>query len=275
MSYIKAEKLFLGYQNKTVIENFEMDIPEGSIVGLIGPNGSGKTTILRALAGLLEPQDGAIRINKMDLHQFSKQRRARLLGWVPQREAFAWSMKVEDVVTLGRAPHRGWLLPYSGHDRKVVKEALTRTELHALAHRAVNKLSGGEFQRVLIARALAQEPKILLLDEPTANLDIHHQIQVLDLVQELVRKEKMTAIIAIHDLNLAARYCDRLILIDKGRTRCKGVPVQVLSAENLAAVFNVEARLYRDPNGYWALGIKNGKNGHAQQKKTTYNTPIM
>ncbi|MCP4142890.1 MAG: ABC transporter ATP-binding protein [Chloroflexi bacterium] len=261
MSYIETKKLVLGYQNRTVIDSFDIDIPPGSIVGLIGPNGSGKTTILRALAGLLKPKSGEVHLDQKDLSEFSKQKRARLLGWVPQREAFAWSLSVEDIVTLGRAPHRGWLLPYSERDREVVNDALTRTELHPLAQRTVDKLSGGEFQRVLIARALAQEPKVLLLDEPTANLDIHHQIQVMDLVQELVKKEKMTAIIAIHDLNLAARYCERLILIDNGKARSKGSPQQVLSAENLAAVFNVEADLYRDPHGYWALGIKNGQNG--------------
>lgn len=262
MSYIQTKDLALGYQNRNVIDAFNVEIPRESIVGLIGPNGSGKTTILRALAGLLEPQQGTVQINNTNLNQFSKQKRARLLGWVPQREAFSWSLNVEDIVTLGRAPHRGWLLPYSGHDREVVQKALARTELQPLARRSIDQLSGGEFQRVLIARALAQEPKILLLDEPTANLDIHHQIQVLDIVQELVNKERMTAVIAIHDLNLAARYCDRLILINKGRARCKGSPEHVLSPENLAEVFNVDAQLYRDPHGYWALSIKNGNNGH-------------
>jgi len=259
MSYIQANNLSLAYKEKTVVQNFDLSIQEGTIVGLIGPNGSGKTTVLRALAGLLIPQRGDIHINAKNLRGISKQKRARTMGWVPQRESFAWSLKVEDIVSLGRAPHRGWLLPFSEHDRHVIQQALASAELSEFASRPVDELSGGEFQRVLIARALAQEPKILLLDEPTANLDIHHQIQVLDLVQELVRKEKMTAIIAIHDLSLAARYCDQLTLLDHGKTRCAGSPEQVLTPANLSAVFGVDAHLYRDPHGYWALSIKNGK----------------
>lgn len=258
MNYIQANNLNLAYKEKSVVQNFGLSIKKGTIVGLIGPNGSGKTTVLRALAGLLTPKEGDIQINAQNLNSLSKQKRARIMGWVPQREIFAWSLKVEDIVSLGRAPHRGWLLPFSKHDRRMIHQALMRTELSNFAARPIDELSGGEFQRVLIARALAQEPKILLLDEPTANLDIHHQIQVMDLVQELVKKEKMTAIIAIHDLALAARYCDQLTLIDHGKTRCAGSPAQVLTPENLSAVFGVDAHLYRDPHGYWALSIKNG-----------------
>ncbi len=264
MTQIQTQNLTLGYQNKSIINNFDSMIEGGSIVGLVGPNGAGKTTILRALAGLLEPQDGDVYLNKTNIRQYSKEKRARTLGWVPQRESFSWSLNVEEIVALGRAPHRGWLLPYSAHDQEIIEKALARTELHSLSQRPVDELSGGEFQRVIIARALAQEPKILLLDEPTANLDIHHQIQVMDLVQELVQKEKMTAIIAIHDLNLAARYCKKMILLNHGSTHSMGTPEQVLTSKNLAAVFGVDAHLYRDPYGHWALSIKNG-NGKSVQ----------
>lgn len=259
MNYIQAQNLDLAYKEKTVVQNFDLNVNTGTIVGLIGPNGSGKTTILRALAGLLDPQRGDIQINAKNLRNISKRKRARTMGWVPQRETFAWSLKVEDIVSLGRAPHRGWLLPFSAYDYKIIKKALKSAELSNFSSRSIDELSGGEFQRVLIARALAQEPKILLLDEPTANLDIHHQIQVLDLVQELVKKEKMTAVIAIHDLGLAARYCDQLTLLNRGKIRATGTPEEVLTSTNLAAVFGVKAQLYRDPQGFWALSIKNGK----------------
>ncbi len=257
MSDIFVRHLDMAYREKKVVRDFNLTIKTGTMHGLIGPNGSGKTTLLRALAGLLPPNSGEIRIGSKNLCRISKRRRARIMGWVPQRESLAWSLTVEDVVALGRAPHRGWLLPYVENDRKAISRALESAELSNFAARPVDELSGGEFQRVLIARALAQEPKILLLDEPTANLDIHHQIQVLDLVQNLVKTEKLTAVIAIHDLSLAARYCDRLTLLDGGEIRCVGNPQEVLLPENLAAVFGVEAQLYRDPLGYWALSIEN------------------
>jgi iron complex transport system ATP-binding protein len=264
MSYLQVRQLDLAYKETKVVKNFNLKLQAGTMHGLIGPNGSGKTTVLRALAGLLSPRHGEIRIDDENLRQISKQRRARMMGWVPQRESLAWSLTVEELVALGRAPHRGWMLPYTKEDREKIRLALASAELHDYALRPVDELSGGEFQRVLIARALAQEPKILLLDEPTANLDIHHQIQVLDLVQNLVKKEKMTAIIAIHDLSLAARYCDRLTLLDRGEIRCVGSPKQVLAPENLSAVFGVDARLYRDPLGYWALSVRNTAHGFSR-----------
>jgi iron complex transport system ATP-binding protein len=183
------------------------------------------------------------------------------VGWVPQREALAWPLTVGETVQLGRAPHRGWFLPYTSQDSLVVDRALQQTELAPLQDRPIDKLSGGEFQRVLIARALAQEPDLLLLDEPTANLDVHHQIQVLDLVQCLVREGELTVVMAIHDLSLAARYCDRLVLLHEGEVTGMGEPEAVLTPENLRKVFGIEARLFRDPWGDWVVGVRGG-NGH-------------
>jgi len=165
---------------------------------------------------------------------------------------------VREVVALGRAPHRGWLLPMTAGDQAVIDAALRFTDLIALQERRMDELSGGEFQRVLIARALAQEPQILLLDEPTANLDIHYQIQVMDLVRQLVSREGITALMAVHDLNLAARYCDELILLKDGRQVCTGSPRDVLTPANLEAVFNVKTNLYQDPWGFWAVSARNG-----------------
>lgn len=260
MIFLQAKNLSLGYNGHKVVRDFNLAVPQSTIVGLIGPNGSGKTTILRAFAGLLQPFSGAILIRGKAIDLLKSQNRARWIGWVPQREALAWPLTVEETVQLGRAPHRGWFLPYTKHDFYMVSQALKQTELISLYERSVDCLSGGEFQRVLIARALAQEPEVLLLDEPTANLDVHHQIQVLELVQGLVRQKGLTVVMAIHDLNLAARYCERLILLHQGLQQSTGNPEEVLTTENLRKVFGIEARLYRDPWGDWAVSVRSGEN---------------
>lgn len=253
---LSANSLSLSYNGHNVVEGFNLSIPKRTIVGLVGPNGSGKTTILRALAGLIEPRAGTALVQGKHASRLDKRLRARKIGWVPQQESAAWPLTVAEVVRLGRAPHRGWLMPFTAEDMDIVEHALARADLLALKHRPVNKLSGGEFQRVLIARVLAQEPEALLLDEPTASLDIHHQIQVLDLVRGLVHEKGLSVVMAIHDLNLAVRYCDRLVLLDRGRQVSAGTPEEVLTPENLHAVFGVNARLYRDPWGAWAVSVQ-------------------
>ena len=159
---------------------------------------------------------------------------------------------------LGRAPHRGRFMPFTSADMEIVEKALERADLLDLRHRPVTKLSGGEFQRVLIARVLAQQPQVLLLDEPTTSLDIQHQVQVLDLIRGLVHDRGLAIIMAIHDLNLAARYCDHLILLHHGRQISSGSPEDVFTPQNFRAVFGVEARLYRDPWNEWAVTVRDG-----------------
>lgn len=253
---LSAHSLTLSYNGHHVVQDFNLSIPERAIVGLVGPNGSGKTTILRALAGLIEPRAGMALIQGKPASRLDKRLRARKIGWVPQQESAAWPLTVAEVVRLGRAPHRGWLMPFTAEDMKIVECALARADLLDLKDRPVNKLSGGEFQRVLIARVLAQEPEALLLDEPTASLDVHHQIQVLDLVRGLVDEKGLSVVMALHDLNLAVRYCDQLVLLHNGRQVSAGAPEEVLTPDNLRAVFGVEARLYRDPWGAWAVSVQ-------------------
>ncbi len=253
---LSANSLSLSYNGHNVVEGFNLIIPPRTIVGLVGPNGSGKTTILRALAGLIEPRSGTALVQGKSASRLDKRLRARQIGWVPQQESAAWPLTVAEVVRLGRAPHRGWLMPFTTEDMDIVECALARADLLALKHRPVNKLSGGEFQRVLIARVLAQEPEALLLDEPTASLDIHHQIQVLDLVRSLVQEKGLSVVMAIHDLNLAVRYCDQLVLLNRGKQVSAGTPEEVLTPENLHTVFGVDARLYRNPWGAWAVSVQ-------------------
>ena len=256
MSRLAAEGLSVGYNGRPVVKALSLHLAGGEVLGLLGPNGAGKTTALRALGGLLTASAGVALLDGKDVHALSSQSRARALSLVPQGEAQAWPLTVDEVVALGRAPHRGWLLPLSKRDRQMIDVALQRTGLTKLRERPVDELSGGERQRVLIARALVQEPQILLLDEPTANLDVRHPLQVLDLVGELVEGGSLAAVMAIHDLTLAARYCQRLVLMHEGRAYASGTVQEVLAPEHLRAVFGVEARLYRDPHGEWALSVQ-------------------
>ena len=256
MTIIKADRVRLGYNGRSVVNDLSLSVHPGELLGLIGPNGVGKTTILRALAGLLQPKSGVVLLNDQDLRKLNVSTRAKSIGLVPQGETDIWPLQVKEVVKLGRAPHRGWLKPFSRADHEAIDRALQITGLSELSDRPINKLSGGERQRVIVARALAQEPNILLLDEPTANLDVRHQNQLLDLVRELVSGKGLSAILAIHDLTLAARYCDRLVLMNEGREYATGSPEEVLTADNLRAVYGVDAELYLDPRGQWALSIR-------------------
>ena len=258
MTILQAQDLTLGYKHQPVVKGFNASIRQGSVIGLIGPNGSGKTTLLRAFSGLIRPLHGKILLDGQALSEIPARRRAQMIGWVPQREKLAWPLTVKEVVSLGRAPYRGWLLPLTENDQEVINQALSFTDLEELTDRSVEELSGGEFQRVLVARALAQEPRVLLLDEPNASLDIHYQIQVTDLVRELVAQRGITAVIAIHDLSVAARYCDSLILMHHGKKICSGDPQEVLAPEHMRKVFRVETRLYTDPWDHLAVSARNG-----------------
>lgn len=256
MTQLTADYLALAYNGQTVVRDVSLSVSSGEVLGLIGPNGSGKTSVLRALAGLHRPACGVVSLDGRDVSRLPVAERARAIGLVPQGENYAWPLIVDEVVLLGRAAHRGWLLPFSGADAAVVEHALVSTSLMALRQRRIDQLSGGEHQRTLIARALAQEPKVLLLDEPTANLDLHYQMQILNLVSRLASDHQLAVVIAIHDLTLAARYCDRLMLLRDGQVFACDAPNSVLTPENLQTVFGIDAELYRDPHGQWALSVK-------------------
>jgi iron complex transport system ATP-binding protein len=240
MHPLEARDLTCAYGRHVVLKALTLALHSGEVVALIGPNGAGKTTLLRALARLLQPQTGTVLLTGQNAWRLSPNAVARRLALAPQQEAVHWPGTVEQAVALGRAPHRGWLLPYTAHDHQVIERVLQQAGLVALRHRLLTELSGGEQRRVILARALAQEPRVLLLDEPTAHLDLKYQTEVLTLVQHLAHRDGLTVVIALHDLNQAALCAHRIALLANGELLALGPPEAVLTPERLAHAYGVE-----------------------------------
>ena len=245
---VALEAINLAYRvdGARLLEGVNLRADRGEFIGLIGPNGSGKTTLLKTIAGVLRRQHGKVNLNGRDLADMSQAEIARTLAMVPQALPYTYGFTAMELVLMGRYPRMGHFEGEGPKDRKASEEAMGITDTTAFAQRTLNTLSGGERQRVILARALAQEPSILLLDEPTANLDILHQLKTLDLVRRLTNKG-LTAIAAIHDLQLAGRYCDRLLLLHRGQVIAQGTPGEVLTADNIEQVFGVAAVVRPDP----------------------------
>lgn len=209
----------------------------GEAVAVVGPNGCGKTTLLRVMVGVLSPSDGDVRMDGRPLAGWSRRELAQVIGVVPQREDQLFPLKVEEAVLLGRYPHLGALGLPRQRDRDTVRSAMERCDVAHLVGRRIATLSGGEWQRVRVARALAQEPRMLVLDEATTNLDVRHEMEVFELVAALVHSEGLGAIIVTHQVNLAARFADRVVVMEHGRVRGSGPPSEVLREDLLEGVF--------------------------------------
>ena len=230
----------------SVLDSVSTSVDEGRFVGLVGPNGAGKTTLLRAINGALTPDRGTVRVAGQDIAGLGSRATSRLVATVPQSTASAFDFPVRHVVAMGRTPHVGRLGTRTAADRAAVDEAMARAAVADLADRPVTDVSGGERQRVVLARALAQDTPVLLLDEPTSDLDVNHQVRTLELVADLV-DEGRTVVAAIHDLDLAARYCDRVALLAGGKLRAVGTPDEVLTAERLERVFDTPVEVGENP----------------------------
>jgi iron complex transport system ATP-binding protein len=245
--YLEVKNISLSYGRCQVVRDLTFSLQTGELVGLIGPNGCGKTSIIKAVSRVLRPDSGQILLDGKDLRHISRSDLARRIGVVPQNPLLPDTFTVAEIVLLGRNPHLGWLRSESQSDLVIVRSAMERTGISHLAERRMGELSGGERQRVTIARVLAQEPQAVLLDEPTANLDISHQIEVLDLIKSLCLEKKLAVLIALHDLNLAAQYCDRLILMGEGRIHAEGSPQAVITAANIKNVYAADSFVYPHP----------------------------
>ena len=230
-----------------VLREVSLELGLGELVGLIGPNGSGKTTLLRVLSGLLAPSQGEVCLDGRDMQSFDRRQVAQRVAVVPQELSVPFSFSAYEMVMMGRTPHVRPILGAGPHDRQVVGEKMELTATRELAERPFNELSGGEKQRVIIAMALAQEPQILLLDEPTVHLDINHQVDILELIKRLNRQGNLTVLATMHDLNLAALYFDRLVLLDGGQVVASGSPAEVLREESIRQVFHADVHVQEHP----------------------------
>jgi len=245
---LDIQGLSFAFGTKPVLKEISFDVPHGEFLGLMGPNGSGKTTLLRCIMNYLVPGMGSISIDEKPLDSFSPVALARTFAVVPQSSATDFTFSSYDIVMMGRIPHMASRLSgTSKADTVAVRKAMERTNTWQFAGRAFAELSGGERQRVIIARAIAQQPKALLLDEPTVYLDISGQIEIMDLLKKLNRDDGITVVAVLHDINLAARYCDRIALLSDGRLETIGLPADVLTPEMIQSVYGVDVAVRRDP----------------------------
>lgn len=235
------------YESLDVLKDVTFNAKKGEFLGIMGPNGSGKTTMLKCISNTLTPNCGVILIDKTDVKSFSRKDAAKQMAVVPQATDIDFSFTIEEIVLMGRTPYLGGFRSESGKDRKIAQEAMDATNVSHLSKRTFDQLSGGEKQRAIIARAICQEPKILLLDEPTTHLDIGCQLEILDLVKKLNIEKNIVVIGVFHDLNLAARYCDNLLLLDCGKVVSRGTPEQVLTPKNIKQTYNVDVLVEKHP----------------------------
>jgi len=236
---LKVKEMEFSYASTPVLENVCMELAPSEILGIVGPNGAGKSTLLRCIDRILKPQRGSILLDGQEIKEMSRMEIARRMGYVPQTSTRVFPATVFDTVLMGRRPHLGWRS--NEQDVEKVLEVLKLLDIVEFALRDFNEISGGQQQKVLIARALAQEADILLLDEPTSNLDIRHQLEAMDIIKKLVKEKGISAIMAIHDLNLGSRYSDRIIMLNGGTIIDAGNPASVLTPENIKQVYGVEA----------------------------------
>jgi iron complex transport system ATP-binding protein len=239
MAALTIRKLSAGYGARLVLREVSLEVRGGEVVALVGPNGAGKSTLIRVVSGVLPARSGEVRLDEADLLRQSPAFRARRVAVVPQMPHLPEAFTVGDIVLMGRTPHLPLWAGESRRDCEIAWSAMTRARVQDLAERRVGELSGGEVQRVLLARALAQEPQVLLLDEPTAHLDLKHQVGVLELVRTLAREEKLAVLMTLHDLNQAAQYADRVALLQRGEIAAQGSPSEVFNAELLSRVYGV------------------------------------
>jgi iron complex transport system ATP-binding protein len=266
---LQARRLTVAYDNAVVIDELDLAIPRERITAVVGANGCGKSTLLRALARLMSPRAGSVVLDGRDIRELPSREVAKRLGVLPQSPLAPDGLTVEDLVARGRYPHQGLFRQWSAADETAVEEALAATATTGLRDRALDELSGGQRQRAWIAMTLAQQTELLLLDEPTTFLDLAHQIDVLDLLDDLVAEHGRTVVMVLHDINQACRYADQLVALRDGRVHATGAPVDVVDAAFMRDVFDLEAHVIDDPVTATPLCLPT-----AQPRRTRTRCPI-
>lgn len=255
---IQTEDLRIGYQENIIVDQLNLTIPEGEITALVGANGSGKSTILKTLSRLMKPKSGTVYLDGRAIHEQKTRDLAKELAILPQNPTAPEGLTVLELVTYGRFPHQKGLKALTIEDKEKIAWAIEKTGIGEFANRPIDQLSGGQRQRAWIAMALAQDTKILFLDEPTTFLDMAHQLEVLELLQRLNLQEKRTIVMVVHDLNHASRYAGHMVAIKKGKVKKKGTPLEVMKSDVLEDVFGVRSDIIYDPRSGQPLCLPYG-----------------
>lgn len=242
-----ADSIRQGYGDNVVIDGISFELEKGSLISVLGPNGSGKSTLIRTVCGMMKPWSGSLSVDGKDISDMEPKELSRNLGYVPQRYMQTDYLKVFDAVLIGRAPYMSW--SYSKDDFEHAENAMVRMDVMDLADRYVNDLSGGQLQKIIIARALAQDPNYFILDEPTSALDLKNQMVALRTVKDIVSEGRSGALVALHDLNLAMRFSDETIMLKDGRVYAMGRPEDVITEESIRDVYGVSSEVYEGRNG--------------------------
>lgn len=243
---IKTENLSFGYNGTPVLKGVNLLLPDNKIIGVLGPNGSGKSTLLKLLGGFLKPESGNIYIGDKNINEISNREKSKLMSFVAQNYNFAFCYSVYEFIMMGRFPYLNYLGFESAKDIEVAESVMALTNTAYLGNRMIGTLSGGEAQRILMAQALASDPRVLFLDEPLNHLDIKYQVEVLDLIKKLNNENKITIVMAIHDINLASGYCDEVIFLKDGAVFKAGPPREIVTKENIFEVFGVSVRFIKE-----------------------------
>ncbi len=247
MAVIKADSISLGYQEKIVVKDISLEIDKGDFVALVGPNGSGKSTLLKAICGNLQPAKGTVWVEEKVVEEYSAGELALKVAWLPQNPVIPEGVSVEEFVGYGRFPHRNWRGMSSAKDREIVTRSIESVGLNSLKERFLTRLSGGELQRARIAMVMAQEAEIVVFDEPTTFLDIAHQYEILNQIKELNQNLGITVVMVVHDLNQAASFARRIIVLDNGGIYRDGSAEEVITEDTLREVFGVKSRIMKSP----------------------------